>query len=205
MDVLRKVFLIMVSLVLLFQARAQSEMLMEAFSDSYNYEQDAEYNKAIEVLKKVYREDSYEINLRLGWLHYYAGLFSESASYYRKAVALKSFSIEAKFGLIMPLAASGNWEEVIVHYKKILELDPKNSYANYKLGSIYYGREEYATAYKYFEIGLNMYPFDYDFNHMAAWTNLNLAKSREAKVLFQKTLMIKPDDKSAKEGLDLLK
>ena len=205
MDILRKVLLVILTGIISFSMQAQSEKVMEAFATSYEYEEDANYTKAIDVLKQVYRDDSYELNLKLGWLHYYAGLFTESAAYYRKAVALKSYAIEAKFGLILPLSASGKWDEVLGLYKEILEIDPKNSYVHYKLGSIYYGREDYSTAYKYFEIGLNMYPFDYDFNYMTAWTNLKLGKTREAKVLFNKALMIKPGDEDAQEGLKLIK
>jgi Flp pilus assembly protein TadD len=49
-----------------------------------------------------------------------------------------------------------------------------------------------------------MYPFDYDALHMFGWTNYRLGKLREAKVLFNKTLMNRPDDKSALEGLGLI-
>jgi hypothetical protein len=40
---------------------------------------------------------------------------------------------------------------------------------------------------------------------MFAWTNLKLGKTREAKILFNKTLLYNPDDASAKEGLGLIK
>jgi len=40
---------------------------------------------------------------------------------------------------------------------------------------------------------------------MLAWTNHMMGKSREAKVLFQKALLIRPDNASALEGLGLVK
>ncbi|MEZ5148220.1 MAG: hypothetical protein R2759_14450 [Bacteroidales bacterium] len=51
---------------------------------------------------------------------------------------------------------------------------------------------------------VNLYPFDYDGLIMFAWTNLKLGKLREAKVLFNKVLMYKPDDSSALEGLSVI-
>jgi hypothetical protein len=48
---------------------------------------------------------------------------------------------------------------------------------------------------------VNLYPFDYDGTIMFAWTNLKILKLREAKLLFQKALLIKPGDSSALEGL----
>ena len=79
-----------------------------------------------------------------------------------------------------------------------------NTTANYKLGSIYYGNENYTDALKYFEKVVNLYPFDYSSLLMYAWTNLKLGKTREAKVLFNKVLMNKPGDESATDGLNAI-
>lgn len=177
------------------------EKIVEAFEQSYSYETNGEYAKAVEVLKKVYNQDSYEINLRLGWVNYMSGLFTESLGYYKKAIGLKPFSIEAHLGYVYPASALGNWEDVIKHYNEVLEIDPENTLALYRLGNIYYGREEFETALKYFEKVTNLYPFDYDAIIMYAWTNYKTGKLREAKVLFYKALMIQPEDESALEGL----
>ena len=90
-------------------------------------------------------------------------------------------------------------------YGKILEIDPKNTLANYRIGMIYYGSEDYSLALKYFEKVVNLYPFDYDGTIMYAWTNFKLGKLREAEILFKKALLIKPGNESAKEGLQLVK
>jgi len=178
---------------------------MAAFQESYMQEATGEVVKAAEALKKVYREDSYEQNLRLGWLTYQAGQFSESLAFYNKAVSLKPMAIEAKFGYVFPASAMGNWEQVITQYKKILEICPNHSTANHRLGLIYYGREQYDVAYKYFEKVVNLYPFDLDALLMFGWTNLKMHKTREAKVLFQKALLHTPGGSSALDGLELVK
>ncbi len=192
---------------LLFSASlfAQNDIVAEAFAQSYKYEYKADYTKAISSVKGVYSDKSYEINLRLGWLHYEAGLFSESQTYYQKALALMPYSIEAKLGFIYPASALGNWEQVISQYKKILETDPQNTTANYRLGMIYYGKKDYQTAFKHFEKVINLYPFGYDSLIMYAWTNYFLGKTKEAKVLFNKVLLVSPSDASALEGLGLIK
>lgn len=207
MGLLKKNHLTLLAAILIgFSVTAQDyETLRNAFSESYKLEKEGDYNKAIQTLKKVFDEDSYEVNLRLGWLNYNSGMYTESASYYRKAVKLMPHSIEAKLGLVLPVYAQGNVDEVINIYQDILKIAPQNYTANYRMGSIYYGREDYTTAYKYFEKIVNMYPFDYDALHMFAWTNLKMGKVREAKVLFNKALMNRPEDSSAKQGLDLIK
>ncbi len=185
--------------------KAQDNAMGEAFTQSYYYEKVGNYSSAIASLKKVYDATSYEINLRLGWLHYNAGLYKESMTYYQTAINLMPVSIEARLGYVYPAAAFGNMTEVINQYTKILEIDPQNSTANYRMGYIYYDKKDYAAAYKYFEKVVNLYPFGYDGLLMFAWTNFQLGKTREAQVLFNKVLLTSPGDKSATQGLSLIK
>jgi len=201
---MKRTVILVVLLFATMNVFAQSAII-NAFKKSYELEKKGEFKKAAEELKKVYDPKSYEINLRLGWLDYQAGLFTESASYYQKAVNLMPYSEEAKFGLIYPKAALGKWDEVINLYNKILANNPNNTTANYRLGLIYYGRKDYSKAYKYFNKVVNLYPFGYDGLLMLAWTNFQQGKLREAKVLFNKVLMYSPNDKSALEGLSLIK
>ncbi|MBK6345829.1 MAG: tetratricopeptide repeat protein [Bacteroidales bacterium] len=179
--------------------------LPDIFSTSYTYETSGEYSKATELLKKVYDESSYEINLRLGWLTYKAGLFSESAAYYNKAIALMPLSIEARLGYVMPASSAGNWDQVVTRYNEILKIDPNHYTVNYRMGLIYYGRKDYQSAFRYLEKIANMYPFDYDALIMLGWTEYQLGKLREAKVLFGKALLNRPGDASALEGISLIK
>ncbi len=178
--------------------------LEKAFSESYQLEAGGDYSGAAQKLQRVYSETSYELNLRLGWLSYVSGNFSQSSAYYEKAVNLKPFSLEARFGYVYPLSATGNWIVVKQQYMKMLEIDPMNSLVNYRLGLIFYNSEDYPSAMKHFEKVVNAYPFDYDGTIMYAWTNFKLGKLREAKILFRKALLISPGDASANEGLKLL-
>lgn len=177
----------------------------EAFSQSYTSENAGEYDRAIDAMRKVYDDKSYNINVRLGWLYYLSGRFTDGVAYYQKAIRLMPQSVEARLGLVYPASALGNWEQVKNAYLEILKIDPAHSLANYRLGLIYYGREQYATALRYFEKVANYYPFDYDANLMYGWTCFKLGKYREAKVLFHNALMVKPGDASTKEGLGLIK
>jgi tetratricopeptide (TPR) repeat protein len=210
MEILKKTLAILVGSLLLslvpLHLKAQDyKALQEAFSNSYTYETSGKYTGAIDVLKKYYDPSSYEINVRLGWLNYMGGFFNESISYYNKAIQLMPYSIEARLGYAYPASAMGNWEQVITRYLEILKIDPSNYTTNYRLGSIYYTRRDYAKAYKSFEKLVNMYPFDYDALHMFAWTNYQMGKLREAKVLFNKALLNRPNDTSCLEGLSLIK
>lgn len=181
------------------------DKIIDAFKLSYSLEKTENFKGAIESLKAVYQADSYELNLRLGWLTYLAGQVPESVDYYSKAVSLKPYAIEPKLGLVLPLSVQGRWNDIEEIYQKILQIDPQNSLINYRLGLIYYNRGNFDKADPYLEKVVNLYPFDYDGLILLAWNKLNLQKSRESKVLFQKVLMNNPDDPSALEGLKLIK
>ncbi len=183
----------------------QEEALQKAFADSYRYEQQTDYRAAVAALQEAYQPDSYEINLRLGWLYYLQGDYPQSLKHYKVAMTLLPYSIEARLGYVLPLAAMGNWNEVVGIYESILQTDPQNTLANYRLGVIYYERGEYGRAKTYAEKVVNLYPFDYDSVVLLGWINLQMKDYRKARVLFNKSLLIRPGDASARAGLQQIK
>ena len=185
---------------------AQSNKPLTAvFKQSYEYEVTKNYEAAVNVINSLYSETSYEINLRLGWLYYLSGKHKESITYYQKASAVMPAAIEPLWGVINPYAKLENWNEVEKTYHSILKIDSKNTKANYNLGLIYYYRKDYKEAKKYFDVDLNLAPFGYNNLLMSAWTNYYLGNKNEASVLFNKVLLYNPNDKSAFEGLSLIK
>ncbi|HLP05871.1 MAG TPA: tetratricopeptide repeat protein [Paludibacter sp.] len=196
------------ALISLFAAvtTAQNQVSREtSFYKSYEYEKSEDYASAIKEVSAIYKPADYTANVRLGWLYYLSKQYTSSIKYYQKAISLKPYAIEAKFGLIKPLSASENWEKVKATYNEILRIDPQNTVANYWLGVIYYNRKQYGEAARLFEKVINLYPLDYDSTIMLGWTYLNLRKSAEAKVLFNEALVIRPKDSSALAGLKQIK
>jgi tetratricopeptide (TPR) repeat protein len=187
------------------EAQENQQAMEQAFSRSYELEKNGDFSASADELKQVYDESSYEINLRLGWLHYNAGLFDESVIFYSRAQELKPYSEEARFGLILPKAALGRWDDVIALYDKILEVNPNNTVAMYRLGLVYYGRKDYDKAYPLFKKVVELYPFGYDGLLMLAWTSYFMGNYNQAKVLFNKVKLYNPGDSSANEGLQLMK
>jgi tetratricopeptide (TPR) repeat protein len=180
------------------------ENIENAFEKSYSLEKQGNYNGAINMIKTVYSANSYEMNLRLGYLNYEAGAHAESMNYYARAILLLPNAVEPKIGYVYPASVLGKWDEVLKQYLDILKIDPQNSSVNYKTGLIYYNRKNYVFAYKHFEKVVTLYPFDYDGLIMFAWTNYQTGKSKEAKAYFKRVLLLSPNDKSALEGLSLI-
>lgn len=173
----------------------------KAFSGSYNEEYLKNYDKAISELNKVYSSESYEMNLRLGWLYYLNKNYETSSSFYQKAISQKPEALEPRLGIVMPLAFLDDGTKLLQQYAGIIEIHPQNTIANYWSGVINYNKKDYKTAQQFFEKLVVLYPFDYDSNHMLAWALLNQGKSAEAKSFFQSALVIRPNDASAIEGL----
>ena len=200
-------FIISISatLLILVNSWAQDYTAWQSvFEKSYEYEGNKQYSEALKILKEQYKADSYDFNIRYGWLYYLMGNYPDSKKYYKKAMELLPYSHEAKFGYVLPLSGLGEWDEIIRVYQEMLKLDPKNTVVNYRLGAIYYERKDYQKSYNYLEEVINLYPNDYDSNLLFAWTNLQMGKLKEAKILFNKVLLINPDDESAQQGLKLI-
>lgn len=201
MQILKKSVFLALTLALTNVSFAQ----LNEFAKSYQYEYYYKYDSAIFTMQKIYVEDDYAANLRLGWLFYLAGRHQASVSYYQKAIALMPASVQPLWGILSPLSKLENWVEVEKTYLQILKLDPKNSQAHYKLGLIYFYRKEYPKAKSYFDVSLNLYPFDFDILSISGWTNYYLGNFKDATILFKKAQLVKPSDTSVKEGLNLMK
>ena len=196
---------VLLLLVVMVTKGQYNDAVLQAFAQSYSFEKENNFLQSAAVLKKAYQEDSYEFNLRLGCLFYNLKNYEESKVYYKMALSLLPYSEEARFGLVLPLAANKEWNEVTKIYTQILENNPGNTVALYRLGLLCYERKDWAQAYRLFQKVVDFYPFGYDGLLMLAWTNLQMGKNREAKILFNKVILYSPGDKSALEGLKLLR
>jgi tetratricopeptide (TPR) repeat protein len=202
MEILKRLFFIILLVSVMLRLNAQTNaVLQKAFRNSYTDEYNKNYSAAISDISPYYSENSYEVNIRLGWLNYLNKNYNASQSYYLKATVIKPGSIEAKFGYVKPLSFLQSWEKVLDQYQAILKIDPQNTQASYWAGIIYYNRKQYEPAIKYFRMVATLYPFDYDGNHMLAWSLLMTGKKAEAKPFFEKALVIKPGDDSSTDGL----
>jgi len=205
MELLKKTFSLALILVSTHFFAQENKTTQSAFSKSFSLEAKKMYDEAVASLKDVYDEKSYPINARLGWLLYLDKNYSSSIVYYQKAINLMPAATEPLWAILNPQIAMEKWTDVEKTYLAILKLDPKNSTAHFKLGMIYYYRKNYTAAKKYFDVSLNLFPLDYDSMLMSAWNNYFLGNTADAKILFNKVLLLYPEDASSKEGLGLIK
>jgi len=206
METLKICLIVILSAVSAGNTNAQYDAkTMAAFADSYKSELNGNYVMSVSEIKSVYQADNYSINARLGWLLFLAKQYTESVNYYDKAIKLKPYGIEARFGMIKALNALESWDKVKEQYEAILKIDSQNTTSLYWLGVLLYNRKEYDSAGKNFEKIVNLFPMDYGSIIMLAWTRLYQGKKSDAKVLFNQALLLSPNDSSATSGLNQLK
>jgi tetratricopeptide (TPR) repeat protein len=181
------------------------KQVQAAFAQSYIMESSKNYKGAIETILHVHNDKQYETCLRLGWLYYASQQYIESNNYYQKAVDIMPAAIEPRLGMAAPLAAMNNWDQVMQVYIDILKIDPNYATVNYRLGLIYYNRQNYVAAKKYFDVYLNLFPFDFDVLNISAWNAFRQGKVDIAKALFNKALLVYPGNVDCLEGLKLCK
>lgn len=197
-----KRFLFLAALFSSFISGAQ-QSTEAAFSKSYSFEYDGQYSKAIISLTEL-NTYTYQINLRLGWLYYLNKDYAAAETFYKKAIAQEHNSIEARLGLVLPMAAQSNWNSVLSTYMEIIKIDPNNSVANYRTSVIYYYRKDYANATTYIARVLKLYPFDFDSNLMMGKILIALGKSAEAKKYVGIAVQYNPLSEEAKTLLKKL-
>jgi tetratricopeptide (TPR) repeat protein len=195
---------LIVILTLDISAQTNNFSVSEAFSKSYANESKKNYQLAINDLMEVYDENSYEINVRLGWLYYYLEAYEISKKYYSLAVNINPNSVEGRLGLVLPTSALANWDLVLEQYLEILKIDDLNSTVNYFTGLIFYNRSEFSNAEKYLEKVYQHYPFNYDTAIVLAITKQKLKKDSDARNLYMKALLFYPGDQTALDGLKSL-
>jgi tetratricopeptide (TPR) repeat protein len=205
MENLRLITAIIVTIVTFQFAAGQNEATIQAaFAESYKSELSGNFAVSVSGIRSVYQADNYNMNARLGWLLFLAKQYTESVSYYEKAVKLKPYCIEARFGMIKALNALESWDRVKEQYENILKIDDQNTTSLYWLGVLLYNRKDYDTAAKNFEKIVNLYPMDYGSVIMLAWAKYYLGRSADARILFNQALLLSPNDASALQGLNLL-
>ncbi len=174
----------------------------KAFKASYINETNQDYQNAIDDLLEIYVSSSYVVNLRLGWLYYKQREYSKSTTHYNNAISLQKNSIEARFGIINPMTAMGNTNDVKVQYQKILKIDHRNSRANYYLGYLYFINKDWGKAEILLKRVLMLYPFDYNSNVLLGKTYVKNGKLKEAKEVLNNALYYNPQ---SKEVMNLIK
>ncbi|WP_456457202.1 tetratricopeptide repeat protein [Thermovibrio sp.] len=178
--------------------------IKKCYSDSYLYEAKGDYKRAIEALMPVYKAypNGYTVNLRLGWLYYLLGKYSNSEYHYTKAIKVAPYSVEAKLGLTLPLIAQDRWSKVEETCYQILNTDYYNYYGNLRLSYALRNEGKFSLAEAIDRKMLTLYPTNVDFLLELALSLYGEGKYSSSKEVLKNILILSPNNKVAQEYLN---
>ena len=176
-----------------------------AFNRSFLAEKAIHYDDAIEELVAIGDpgDDRYFIFTRLGWLHYLRGNFGKSFDYYLGAIEESPESTEARVGYLLPLLANKQYDKVIEIAKQVLEVDPRNYYANLRLAVALRELKRFDDALQVIEPVLTRIPADLE--SMAEYSKSLVAIGRisDANAVYHRMLLVDPNNDFALTKLGL--
>jgi len=182
------------------ELRGQEPDIEAAYHNSYEYERAEDYQDGIRALGPVYERypNGYTVNLRMGWLFYLNGNYSNAVAHYEVARSAAPFALEPKLGQLLPLLAQGRWSDAEALAYQVVSVDHFNYYGNMRLVLALRMQEKFEPAY---QIALKMagaYPTDLSFLTELALLNEARGDEEEATRLFTDLLILDPENEAAR-------
>lgn len=117
--------------------------------------------KALENYKKAVKVDPENVTARIALANYYIHAPSIGGGSISKAKEqveeVKKYDPEEAVVLMAEIYTSeNNYDAAIEEYKRLLEIEPGNTNACYRLGMLYQGLEQYAEAMDMFEMAVSI-------------------------------------------------
>ncbi len=172
-----------------------------AIYQSYAFERTGNIDQAMAVLAHVAATPGdYLITIRLGWLNYLRGNYTDSAAYYGKAKQIIPTSLEADLGRLNALMAQNRLDEAAGVAQSVVSVDHFNYYGNLHLARIMRLQGKLEAAERICSDMLAIEPLDVTF-----LTELGLDKQARndhgATAVFARVLLLDPENSVAKGAL----
>lgn len=146
---------------------------------------------------------TYPSELRLAWLCYTNGNYSNSVIHYQTAIQAAPESLDARLGCLLPMLALQRFAEAESSAKQVLKRYPANYYANLRLAYALRMQGKYEQAELVLNRALALRPTDVSLLLELALVKLARKQNATAKGLFLDVLTLAPDNAVALEQLAL--
>lgn len=153
---------------------------------------------AIEYFKNAlkFKPDMFEANYELGKIYYSLNDFKNASKYLTLASTQRLDNVEVLTLTAESYRQSGRADDAIKLFEQILALEPTSTFANIKIGEIYFQRLQYKKASGYFEEALFI-SFDENTALMLAKCYFELGSLEEAISIADEILALNKDNKQA--------
>lgn len=174
-----------------------------AYARSFGYERTEAYDDAVRALAPVYDAypNGYTVNLRMGWLFYLNGNYTNAVAHYEVAEAAAPTALEPKLGRLLPLLAQERWAEAEALGYQVVSVDHYSYYGNLRLAAALRMQGKADAAY---QVALKMvaaYPTDVLYLVELARTIDARGDPDEARRIFGEVLILDPENEAARRYL----
>lgn len=174
-----------------------------SYQRSFDYERTQDYPNAIRALAPVYEAypNGYTVNLRMGWLFYLNGNYSNAVAHYEVATRAAPFALEPKLGRLLPLLAQGRWGDAETVAYQVVSVDHYSYYGNLRLAIALRMQGKLEPAYQIELKMVGAYPTDV--LHLVELAQITDARGdkTEAARLFGEILVLDPENETARRYL----
>jgi len=166
---------------------------------SYTLEGKGMYSEAI---KQVEQASNSQVNdelkfLRLGWLYYLQGDYSDAKKSYKSALEKNRQSIDARLGLYNQLVAQKRWREAATYNQEILDVAPQHLQANLNAMAVEEHNQDWEHLVRRATKTLRYFPTSADALIYHARANKLLGDMFSARRSYKKVLMLYPSNLEA--------
>ncbi|MDY0151901.1 MAG: tetratricopeptide repeat protein [Candidatus Cloacimonas sp.] len=199
---MKRVISIMVLFLLASMMLAQGK---STITDSYNAETAKNYTRALQIMEEIAATDTTDefFPLRIGWLQYLLGRYSDAIISYTKSNNI-AHSLDAQTGIVNCQLALGKWDNARDLADQILKSYPQNAVILGKAAYAAYMKQDYRGAADYYLAILKTSSYDMEIRGYLV-NNLYLAKDVEnARKHYQKLKKYYPDSPIVKEYAKVL-
>lgn len=167
---------------------------------SYRLEAGEKYSEAVDALMPVYlaAEAEYFPNLRLGWLFYRQGIYSNSLKHYKAALKAEPEAIAPRQGLISIYIVEGKWEKVAAEAENILKPYPGHLQTQQTLVRSLLEQKNWAAALDKVNAYLKTEPLDLTLLEQKARVLRELKREDLLEAHLKKLLLVYPLDEYAR-------
>lgn len=118
----------------------------------------------------------------------------------KQALLFSPNNIPLKLLLAQSLTDALNYEEALVQYKEVLQIEPKNPEATYNLALLYFNKQQYSTALVILEETIDIY--NAPINHVVLYSKLCIKEHDYAKALESYKAVLEKNPHFKDEELD---
>lgn len=177
--------------------------IRDSYHRSYRYEKTQDYDDAIKTLLTVSQAypEGYTVNLRLGWLYYLAGKFTNAQKHYETAMKVAPYSLDAKLGYTLPLMAREQYKDVELFTRQVLAIDPANYTGNLRLAFALRMQAKLDQAEQVLVGMLLLYPTDVKYLTELGLVHVARGSRDAARGVFREVLVLDPENPVARHQM----